>query len=262
MTPLFRLKLALMRWAPLSARRKIMFPRYEEEIGSGGEAELQFLNDLVRPGDFVFDVGANIGVYTYAMSKIAKTVIAVEPNPAMARLVMDLRLDNVQVLNAAASDQYGESALNIPKHSAGHIVASLRSDVGPKGMLTDQMMVPTLRLDGLGHTGVNFIKIDVEGFEEQAISGAQGIMERDRPTFLIEIEERHNPGGLARVVAKFKALGYSIWFLAGGQWKSFEQFDLARDQDDTNMRLPGVTRRTAHYVNNFVFTPTSRPPGT
>ena len=68
------------------------------------------------------------------------------------------------------------------------------------------------RLDDLNLDPVGFIKIDVEGHEEAVLMGGATLLERDRPTALIEIEERHKAGAIDAITERMNGLGYRGFF--------------------------------------------------
>lgn len=253
-----RLKYAVFQALPLPLRRSWMQRRYEQEIGRWGESELMELRHLVRPGDLALDVGCNLGTYSYELSRITGCVIAFEPNPALAKLVRSLHLPGLEVRQMALSSRDGSSELLIPTPAAGgHWLASLRPEV-VAGRPVERVVVPTRRLDGLAVQGVRFMKIDVEGFEEAVLDGAVETIARDRPRLLIEIEERHNPGGLPRIRERLSSLGYSGRFLSRGRWLPLDHFEPEiHQQVDEDLELVGksITRRDCPYVNNFLFEP-------
>ena len=55
--------------------------------------------------------------------------------------------------------------------------------------------------------------MNVEGHEEEVISGAEKLLRHDQPVFMVEIEEWHNPGGLSRLASQFSNMGYRAAFL-------------------------------------------------
>lgn len=117
--------------------------------------------------------------------------------------------------------------------------------------------MPLRRLGDYGLENVSFIKIDVEGHEEAVLAGALETIRANSPTLLIECEERHNPGGLARINETLSGLGYEGFFFDSRERKSIREFDRERDQNpDVAMdKLMGakIHRRSARYINNFMF---------
>jgi hypothetical protein len=92
---------------------------------------------------------------------------------------------------------------------------------------------------------VGFIKIDVEGYEEFVIRGAMGILQRDTPNLLIEIEERHNRGGYARVSAALSRLGYRAFYLQNNKLQRLE----------SGVDIQALQSQASRYINNFFFSP-------
>ncbi len=93
--------------------------------------------------------------------------------------------------------------------------------------------VPMRRLDDYANAvePVGCIKIDVEGHEEAVLRGAAGILLRDHPSLIIEIEERHKTGSVAAVNHFLLGLGYRGFFYRGGRLHAIENFDPAVHQD-------------------------------
>ena len=241
-------KLGLLNLLPGWVIRKLMRAKYERMISGGGEVELSQLPRIVRKDDLAIDVGSNLGIYTYALSQLASKVIAFEPIPLLAKFVRNQALPNVTVQEVALAASGGERVLCVPEEGAAY--ATLREDAPARNV--ERLKVATRTLDGLGLDPIGFMKIDVEGFEEAVLNGAQGTINRDKPRLLVEIEERHNVGGLDRIVTMLGAIGYRCSFFHDGDWHSIDEFDLERDQNPAVLDNPIEGRR---YINNFLFLP-------
>jgi FkbM family methyltransferase len=161
------------------------FGRYEPHF-----AELFRL--LVQPGDRCVDVGANVGVHTIRLAKLAGPggeVIAIEPNPEVMRRaernVALNGLESVRLINAAASDQAGEMRLYRPSAwDTNRGRASLLHHLYLTGAATT---VPVVALDDVCAGGrVSLIKIDVEGHEAAVVRGAAATIARDKPSVIFE----------------------------------------------------------------------------
>lgn len=227
-----------------------------------GEWELRELHKYVRNDGIAIDVGASSGVYAYHLSRMARTVYAFEPMPEYAERIRRLRIGNILVENVALSSQEGQAKLRIP------LVSSQTEDKGMASLepraVTDQQLsriveVPMHRLDDYGLRNVSFIKIDVEGHEEEVLEGGRETIARDRPCLLLEIEERHNPGGLKRIDNHLSALGYEGIYFERGRARPAQSFD------DANNKLPSrafetgrESRRHLSYINNFLYCATQR----
>lgn len=202
------------------------------------------------------DVGCNLGVYAYELGRLTGNVVAFEPNPTLANLVAGLALAGVRVEQVALSSEEGTAELMVPVARGGHGLASLNPQA-VAGRETERVSVPTRRLDGYAFSNVRFMKIDVEGFEEQVLAGAAVTIARDRPTLLIEIEERHNAGGLDRIRALLAPLGYEGWFFLDDRKLSLDRFDARLHQrqiEELEQMGRTADRRSIAYINNFLFT--------
>ncbi len=147
---------------------------------------------IVRPGDVVLDIGANIGMVTVWLSKLVGPkgrVHSFEPNPLLCeRLVAAVDrngLSNVQLHPFALGPATSELSLCIPIDNAG--AASLVRRADPSRSRT--ISVPVRRLSDVaeseGIEAIRFIKIDVEGFEDQVLEGGRNLIERVRPEAIL-----------------------------------------------------------------------------
>lgn len=147
--------------------------------------------NLLRPGMTFVDVGANCGYFTsLALACVGGGggVYAIEPNPdnvqllELARSKNDAR--NVQIVAAAAGREFGTVRL----FSAGSNGSVSNKKEGGR-------IVAQMPLDGLlgGVEFVDFIKIDVEGYEHEVLVGAGHVLKDHRPRIVLEF----SPNGLA-----------------------------------------------------------------
>lgn len=222
---------------------------YWSEFNGNGEAELKELPGLVPPDKMAIDVGGSVGTYSFHLSRLAKSLVVFEPNPVLHWRFPKMNLPNARLEKVALSDKPGRATLRVPANSAQHGLASLEAHLSVSQPDAIQHDVEVRTIDSYGFENVGFVKIDTEGHEEAVLRGASDMIERCHPTFLIEIEEVHNPGGLERVNAFFKQRGYSCSFFDAGQRKPFSEFDATRDQNAAlAARGPGQ-----RYINNFIF---------
>jgi len=154
------------------------------------EPEFERLHQLVSPGDWALDIGANIGHYTHRLSTLVGPtgrVIAFEPVPEtfalLAANVSDLA--NVTCINAAASTQPQILTMDVPDDSFG-LQNQYRAHLG-----AGSMSVLCIAIDGLNLPGrIRLAKIDVEGHELECLQGMRSLLERDRPDLIIECGDR------------------------------------------------------------------------
>lgn len=138
--------------------------------------------DFVDPGDLVFDIGSHVGDRVAAFRRLGCHVVAVEPQPSLARI---LRLaygwrPSVTVVQAAVGAETGVIDLHLnlanPTVATGSpefIAAAKDSDGWRDQRWTQRVRVPLTTLDELiARFGEpRFVKIDVEGFEADVLRG-------------------------------------------------------------------------------------------
>ena len=77
---------------------------------------------------------------------------------------------------------------------------------------------------------------------------------RNHPAMLIEIEERHNPGGLRRIADRLGHDGYHGFFFRNGERCPLASFSAEADQPlIEELQAPATTKRKPVYINNFLF---------
>jgi FkbM family methyltransferase len=150
----------------------------------------EFMLRRIRPGQTVWDVGANLGYYAVLMADLVGPqgrVVALEPNPRLALLCeRSLALNGfwhtATVRRAAATDR-GDATLRFrapitdPKN--GHLLfGSAPPPADEQDDDTLEVAVRTVRLDDLAEGPVDFIKVDVEGAEDRVWAGMQGVLDR------------------------------------------------------------------------------------
>jgi FkbM family methyltransferase len=137
---------------------------------------------FVRRGDLVFDVGAHVGDRVASFRRLGARVVAVEPQPAMVRVLKlfygrsaDVAIEAVAVGRGVGSASLMINVDNPTVSTASKAFVSAARDA--PGWETQRwsrsVLVPVTTLDGLmaKHGAPAFIKIDVEGFEQEALRG-------------------------------------------------------------------------------------------
>jgi FkbM family methyltransferase len=215
-----------------------------------GEPELRLIRHLVAPGTTAIDVGASIGIYAAEMARYAGKVLAFEANPQVAAFARKVAARKIEVVETALSSRAGRTTLTMPADRKGNPtteLATLEPNQRPDARLI-AIEVGTRRLDDFPVTNCSFIKIDVEGHEEEVLDGATALIGAQRPALMIELVEQFNPGVVARLRRRLAAQSYGAFFLSGGRLKPIAEFDAARDQSDAS----GPARE---FIVNFLFVP-------
>ncbi|MCB4822983.1 FkbM family methyltransferase [Roseicella aerolata] len=162
---------------------------------AAGMAEMAAVAAAVLPEDgAVLDVGANIGLSALALAPLVQRgrILAVEPSPRTAEalrrtLAMNGLEDRVAVEAVALGAAPGMAEFHEAEHSAG---AHLMDPATLGGAALPKVRVPVETVDALvarhGVARLDFVKIDVEGFETEVLDGAKGTLERFRPAVFAE----------------------------------------------------------------------------
>jgi len=154
------------------------------------EKEYNHLTQWISEGDWVLDIGANIGHYTARFSEIVGIdgrVIAFEPVPNTFELLSanmaTAGCKNVTLLNVAVSDKTKIMGIEMPKFDTGldnYYRATLTNN-------SDFLQVLCLSVNDLNlSNSIKLIKIDAEGHDLIALQGMRDILERDWPILIVE----------------------------------------------------------------------------
>ena len=193
------------------------------------EKEFAILDRLVSPGDWVLDIGANIGQYTKRFSDLVGDtgrVIAFEPVPDTFELLtanaQRFRQKNVTLFNAAASDQCVALGMAIPTLSSGlsNYYAAHLALGHPVTPTANGLTVLTFPIGNLlfPHS-IRLAKIDAEGHELAVLRGMENLLRRDQPTLIVET--------FAADVEKFLlGFGYRVKQIPGSSNKIFSTTDI------------------------------------
>ena len=174
--------------------------------GAWEPAETSAFLARLREGMCVFDVGANVGIYTLLAARAvgpSGRVYAFEPEPRnfalLTRNVAENGFTNVRLVNAAVSDRAGVARLHLDDANFGahsFEAGSVRTSSGRS------VEVDTVSLDGFVDEARGFeagvvVKVDVQGAEALVVEGGRRLLAMPRVTALMEIW----PEALARAQA-------------------------------------------------------------
>ena len=216
---------------------------FEKETGT-----IHWLREQVQPGDVVFDIGANIGVYTLLAARIVGPqgiVYAFEPHIVNAAQLLrnvaaNRREDTVRVLT---------TALGAVPEWATFYCRSLRpgSSGSALGPVTWQsaaaLMVQSASVESLVKSGVgppaDVIKIDVDGRELDVLRGMSGLLMSGH-TRSVQVEMA--PASSAAILTFMRAHGYA---LAGRHFTSLGRQAIERGADPATITDNAIFMRAA-----------------
>ncbi len=245
-----------MRVTPMQ-RRYLRYPRlmfwWRRVRRVNYEPEMKLLDLLCARDRTSVDVGAKLGMYTYRLLRHSRDVVAFEPIPLLSRMLTTVFSGRaVRIEPRALSDAAGQVTMRIPYGSNGEVKLG-RSTIEAANALAhddvariEEIEVEVTTLDACAVADVGFIKIDVEGHELAVLRGATRTISRDRPTLLIEANDRHHPGAVANVRELLTGLGYRGMVLVGRRLRTLD-----------SMGDPELLHEQA--LENFIFVHESRP---
>jgi FkbM family methyltransferase len=227
------LKSSILQILPEAVRQPIRKIYYLQSVKFFKKTdELAFLSSMVRRGDVVIDIGANIGIYTKCISELvgpAGKVFSIEPVPSTFDIlqynVKKLHLENVALYNCALSDVNKEVVMSVPVHPTGREDFYRAGIVGNSQFQGNTITIASKTLDSLLGKGikVSFIKCDVEGHELQVIRGAMETITHSMPVMLVEItrnpEDKNSDA--FEIFAMVKKRGYEIFWLNGNKLQPY-----------------------------------------
>lgn len=153
---------------------------------------LEAAERYVRPGDVVWDVGANVGLFAFAAAHRASQVLAFEPDPWVADLLEKTAASfaNVSVIRAAVADYCGRGELHIARRARGSnfLLGKGHTQSGGTRCVSE---VEVVTLDSLDQPPPHVLKIDVETGELAVLEGAAQLIRRFRPTVICEVAKEN-----------------------------------------------------------------------
>ena len=160
------------------------------------------------------DIGSNYGWHSVIAAQICKKVYSFEPQKYIFNVLnknIEINdLDNVQTFNLGVGNVNCEMEMN----QIDYNVESL--NIGDLGIGTGGEKISVVQMDSLEFDNVDFIKIDVQGFEKFVIMGAENTILKYFPTMIVEFEDWHLSKFSYNSIDLFeylKSLGYEFFLL-------------------------------------------------
>lgn len=146
------------------------------------------LDKEVKNNDIIVDVGANIGVYAIPLAKRVNKVIAFEPHPKTSEMLeksIELNhLHNIALVKKIIGDSkkkvlYGISAVPMESGITTTSNKGLDSTIELESIDLDTALIMENKID--------WLLIDVEGFEINVLNGARSILRKHSPKIIMEV---------------------------------------------------------------------------
>lgn len=139
---------------------------------------LIFYSQIIKPGDIVFDIGANLGNRTEVFLKIGAKVLCVEPNIRLVKKLINKFGFKIIVEQAGVGAKPELLNLNVGTSStissfSEHFISIAGKDRFSEFSWNDKILCRIITLDKLieKYGKPSFIKIDIEGYEIEALKG-------------------------------------------------------------------------------------------
>lgn len=165
--------------------------------------DLQQMLPLCKQKRRVIQAGGNVGIWPKELSRHFDNVITFEPDPlnyrALVKNVGDI--DNIHFHHLALGERYGTGSMDRvdPSNIGAH-------------QIKEGQEFKIVSIDSFGFDDVDFIQLDVEGFEHFAVSGAMETIERSSPVICLELKGIGNRYGHPDedTINLLESIGYTI----------------------------------------------------
>jgi FkbM family methyltransferase len=213
---------------PVKSKGDLVFLR----IGHRFKMEERFLSNLDLKSKTVYDIGSNIGITTIFFAKTSgKTgkVIAFEPNPeSYLKIKQNVELnglDNIQILNIGIGNKRERKTLVAHPSDPGtgsmekNSIIRMLKGWGAKSLQVEVDILDRC-IEAKKLPKPDFIKIDIEGMEYNALLGMVETISKYKPSIYIEIhgaDEKRKIENIQRIVKFLDLHGYSIYHVESEQ---------------------------------------------
>jgi len=171
-------------------------PTYLEDAGHGQQAQRDAALEQVKQWRVCLDIGSNIGQWTRPLAKRFESIVCFEPNPNFRECFKkNIQEKNVLLWPYGLSDR---------EHKA-------KQDFNSTVLHDDDGDIDCRTLDSFGLTNVDFVKIDVDGFEIPLLTGAKETLAKNNPVINIEMKKDKRNNIAQQCASILKDLGYKFF---------------------------------------------------
>ena len=201
-------------------RMVIIHGLYEKEYLENTSSILsQLIGDDSYKNGVCLDVGSNIGNHALYYSRIFRKIIAFEPNPIACKLIeaslLKNKIGNVELISSAVGTENKKQKLYVYDSNLGGASLNLKEGVSKDEYLEVDVCVGDMAVKrSTEHNDkIPFIKIDVEGFEAEAIKGLRDTIQRHKPVIAIELTLKTNNKASLKAIKALRELGYRYFYI-------------------------------------------------
>ena len=170
-------------------------PTYLEDAGNGQQAQRDAALQYIKQWRVCLDIGSNIGQWTRPLSKKFESVVCFEPNPNFRECFeKNIQEKNVLLWPYGLSDK---------EHKA-------KQDFNSTVLHEEDGDIDCRTLDSFGLTNVDFVKIDVDGFEIPLLNGARETLSKNDAVINIEMKRDKRTDIVVKCESILKDLGYKF----------------------------------------------------
>jgi len=170
-------------------------PTYLEDAGNGQQAQRDASLKYVKQWRVCLDIGSNIGQWTRPLAKRFQSVVCFEPNPNFRECFeKNIQEKNVLLWPYGLSDK---------EHKA-------KQDFNSTVLHEEDGDIDCRTLDSFGLTNIDFVKIDVDGFEIPLLNGARETLSKNDPVINIEMKRDKRIDVVVKCESILKDLGYKF----------------------------------------------------
>ena len=171
-------------------------PTYLEDAGNGQQLQRDAALEHVKRWRVCLDIGSNIGQWTRPVTKRFESVVCFEPNPNFRKCFeKNIQEKNVLLWPYGLSDK---------EHKA-------KQDFNSTVLQQEDGDIDCRTLDSFGLTNVDFVKIDVDGFEIPLLTGAKETLAKNNPVINIEMKKDKRNNIAQQCASILKDLGYKFF---------------------------------------------------